>query len=91
MLRPLLLEPPQGNAGVVQEGGAVDFFVERIGIGCLDGAAERFEGGEVRGERFGAEASVANVVRENPGLTRCHRIEVPAQIEVRALQLAKRS
>src|SRR2546426_414720 len=82
--------PPQQDPDVVQEGRAIDFVFHLASSGFLEGGGGGLEGGEVRGERAGTEASVPVVVRLDPRLRRRDGVEMPAQIEIRTLDLAER-
>src|SRR2546422_7806056 len=89
-LRPRALQPPQHDPDVVQQGRAIDFVFHLASSGFLEGGGEGLERGEMRSERAGTEASVPVVVRLHPRLRRRDGVEVPAQIEVRTLDLAER-
>src|SRR2546428_14077632 len=90
-LRPLPLQAPHGDADVVQERRAVDLVVEGGSRGFLERGDDGPERHEVRRERGGAEAPEAVVVRGHAGLRRGDGVEMPAEIEVRALDLAELS
>src|SRR5690349_19833758 len=89
-LGPLALPPPQRHADLVQQGGAVDLVFQLTGGGFLEGGGKGLERGEVRGERARTEASISVVVRLHPRLRRGDGVEMPAQIEIRTLDLAER-
>jgi len=57
-----LLEAAQHDSDFVEQRRAVDLFLEIAGVGCFQRGGDRFERGEMRRERGGAEAGVAVVV-----------------------------
>ena len=86
-LRALALEAPQGDANVVEQGGAVDLVFERGGGSFLERRRDGLERREVRRQGGGTVAPEPIIVRRDAGLRGGHGIEVPPQVEVRALDL----
>src|SRR5690242_11653102 len=89
-LGPLALEAPQRHAQLVQQGRAVDFLFELIGRYFFERGGEGLERRQVGRERRGSVPPVAVIVPFHPGLRCGHRIEVPPQVEVRALDFPER-
>ena len=81
-LRPLALEPPQRDAGLVQQRGPVDLVVQLVRGGFFQSGGERLERRERGAQRIRAVSPVPVVVPRHPRLCGRHRVEMPAQVEV---------
>jgi hypothetical protein len=86
-MRLLVLEPEHRDPDLVEEGGPVDLFLQILDIECFHRACQRPEGGQVGPHRLDVKGSEAAVLADIARGRGRRRIEVPAQVEVGAVQV----
>src|SRR6266705_5028992 len=84
-----LLVAAQRDADFVEQRRAVDLLVQVGRARFLERRRDRFERGELRGERARAIATVAIIVPRHAGLRGGDRIHLPVEIEKRLLDVAE--